>query len=158
VTTTDVLFSDLVNRPRDTVAKLLTSAGRSLRLRRRDAEDLVLTTASRYEEEHEVNSATIRFFIAMVNHSDQATELMLDVVPEVFPWVQFLPGEEARTFLYELVDTLRAAESINNAAPVAQLIAEWQHTAEVHADPQLREILARDADDFGPVPPPEGSA
>ncbi|MPZ28359.1 MAG: hypothetical protein GEV12_18580 [Micromonosporaceae bacterium] len=150
----EALFSDLVNRPRDTVAKLAASANRSLRLRRRGAEDLVLTTASRYEQDHEVSSATVRFFMAMVKHNDQARELLLHALPEVFPWVRFLPDEDARAFLADLVDTLRAAEAINNSAPVAQLITEWRHTAEVHADPHLREVLSREADDFGPVPPP----
>ena len=36
--------------PRDTVAALAAWPGRSLRLRRRDAEDLVLVLASRYAE------------------------------------------------------------------------------------------------------------
>lgn len=154
----EALFSDLVNRPRDTVAKLVTSASRSLRLRRRGAEDLVLTTATRYEQDNEVNSATVRFFIAVVRHDDETHELLLRALPEVFPWVRFLPDDAPRTFLLELIDTLRAADAIHNTAPVAQLITEWRHTAEVHADPFLREILSREAEDFGPVPSPEAIA
>lgn len=151
----EALFSDLVNRPRDTVAKLLASANRALRLRRRDAEDLILTTASHYDQDHEVSSATVRFFVVLLRSGDQAHELLLGALPEVFPWVRFLPDEAPRAFLSELINTLQAAEAIDNSAPVAQLITEWRHTAEVHADPYLREVLSRDADDFGPVPSPE---
>jgi len=39
-------------------------------------------------------------------------------------------------------------------APVVQLITEWRHTAEVHADPALVAILTQDLGDFGPVPAP----
>ena len=60
-----------------------------------------------------------------------------------------------RAFVVELVGTLRAVEDLGTKAPVAQVIVEWQHTAEVYADPELLAILQRDhPGDFGPVPPP----
>src|SRR4030095_10334440 len=45
-----VAFSDLLNKPKDTLASMARSGAVLLRLRRRDAEDLVLTTASRREQ------------------------------------------------------------------------------------------------------------
>ncbi|SFT46456.1 hypothetical protein SAMN04487904_102276 [Actinopolyspora lacussalsi subsp. righensis] len=54
----EVRFSDLVNQPKDTLAKLDASRSRHLWLRCRDDEDLVLTTAARAEQENEVVSAT----------------------------------------------------------------------------------------------------
>lgn len=152
----EALFSELVNRPKDTVAKLRGS--RRLRLRRRDDEDLVLTTAARAEQEAEVVSATTRMFVALMRHDEEARRLLLDVMPEAFPWVRFLPPEDVLAFLVDLVGALRAVEDLENYGPVAQLIIEWRHTAEVHADPELLATLREDGTDFGPVEPPAASA
>ena len=148
----DVLFSELVNKPTDTVAKLKGS--RDLRLRRRDDEDLMLTTAARAEQNDEFVSATTRMFVALMQHDETARMLLLDVIPEAFPWVRFLPEEDVQAFLVELVGTLRAVQELDSPAPVVQVITEWRHTAEVHADPELRALLAQDGADHGPVPPP----
>ena len=79
---------------------------------------------------------------------------MTVVVPDAFPWVRFLPTEDVRAFVLELVDTLRAADALQNFAPVVQVITEWQHTAEVHADPELAARVRRSDDDYGMVPEP----
>jgi len=148
-------FSDLINKPKDTVAKLNKTAGRSLRLRRRDEEDLVLTTASRAEQENEVVSATTRMFIALMSSDDGVRTLVTDIVPAAFPWVRFLSTEGVRAFVVELVATLRAVEDLHNLAPVAQVITEWRHTAEAQSDPELMRILTQEPGDFGPVPRPD---
>jgi hypothetical protein len=149
-----VPFSELIQKPTATVAKLNASRNRRLRLGRRDDEDLVLTTAERAEQETVMVSAVTRTLVAMVQRDEAARTLLVDVVPEAFPWVRFLPLEERRAFVVELVETLRATESLAtpNPAPVVQVIAEWQHTAEIHADPELAAALRQDGDDFGPVP------
>lgn len=141
----EVLFSELVNKPRDTVTKLGRS--RELLVRRRDGEDLVLTTATRAEQTTEFVSATTRLFAALMQHGEQARALLLDVLPEAFPWVRFLPTEDVQTFLVELIGTLRAVEELDSPAPVAQLIIEWRHTAEVHADPELFAAVTTEGED-----------
>jgi hypothetical protein len=51
-----------------------------------------------------------------------------------------------------LVAVAQGAASLSNLSPVAVLLAQWRHTAEVYADPVLLEILSREPDgDFGPV-------
>ena len=91
-----------------------------------------------------------------MQHDPQVKELVTDVVPQVFPWVAFLSREETSEFVDELVSTMKAAESIDNPAPVAQVIEAWRHTAEVLADPELAAVLAAPTDgDFGPVPKPK---
>lgn len=78
-----------------------------------------------------------------------------ELVTDVFPWVEFLSRDELRQFVVELVSTMRAAESIDNPAPVAQVIDAWRHTAEVLADPELAAVLSVPSDeDLGQVPPP----
>ncbi|MBM9508940.1 hypothetical protein [Actinacidiphila acididurans] len=41
------------------------------------------------------------------------------------------------------MDTVRAAGSADDGAPVAQMLTAWQHTAEVYADPELLAALRR---------------
>jgi hypothetical protein len=55
----------------------------------------------------------------------------------------------------EFVETAEAAAAVGNTAAVSQLLTEWRHTAEVHADPDLHRVLAApSSDDFGAVPRP----
>ncbi|MCO1582259.1 hypothetical protein M8C13_41585 [Crossiella sp. SN42] len=154
----EVNFSDLSNKPVDTVRKLQESPSRSVRVHRRgDEEDLVLVTASRAAEVREVVSTTTALFVALMQHSAEVRDLVTEVMPTAFPWVRFLPREDVRAFVVELVDILEAANSLGNPAPVVQLITEWRHTAEVHADPELLATLRKDGEDLGEVPAPEAT-
>lgn len=151
----EVTFSELQLQGKATVERLRRSPAQSLLVRRRDAEDLVLTTAARAELEHTAASVTTRMFVALMQRDPRARELVTEVLPEVFPWVAFLSRAEVQEFVVELVATLRAAESLDNPAPVVQVIEAWRHTAEVLADPELAAILAADTDeDLGGVPAP----
>jgi hypothetical protein len=77
---------------------------------------------------------------------------VLEVLPDAFPWVRFLPEPDRLAFAVELVDTMRAADSVGDDASTAQLLIAWQHTAEVHSDPDLLAALTRDhSEDCGPV-------
>ncbi|MCV7382740.1 hypothetical protein [Mycolicibacter longobardus] len=151
-----VSFSDLQLRGKATVESWLReSANRVLVVRRRDAEDLVLTTASRAAQAREASSVTSRLFVALMQQDPHVQDLIADVVPEVFPWVTFLSRDELDEFVVELVSTIKAAESIDNPAPIARVIDAWRHTAEVLADPELAAVLSAPSDeDFGPVPEP----
>lgn len=154
MTAPEVPFSELLQRPNDTVAKLDASRSGSLRLRRRDAEDLTLTTTAQAEQDSAVVSATTKMFVALMRHDEATRSLVIDVMPEAFPWVRFLPTEDVRAFVLELVDTLRAADALQNFAPVVQVITEWRHTAEVHADPELAARIMNLNGDHGVVPEP----
>lgn len=155
-TPVEVPFSDLINKPKDTVAKLKQAPGERLRLRRRDDEDLVLTTASRAARTPASDSVVTRMFVALMQRDPGVRALVTEVVPEVFPWVRYLPTESVREFVVELVETLRATDDLDTKAPVDVVIAAWKHTAEVYADPELFKALTQtEHGDFGPVPPPE---
>lgn len=132
-----------------------TSANRVLVVRRRDAEDLVLTTASRAGQARAASSATSRLLVSLMQHDPHVADPVAEVAPQVFPWVAFLSREETREFVDELVSTMKAADSIDNPAPVAQVIETWRHTAEVLADPELAAVLTAPSNaDYGPVPNP----
>ncbi|MEW2490816.1 hypothetical protein [Streptomyces sp. NPDC048411] len=141
-------LSDLLNKPKVTLAAL--RGARRIRLRRRDDEDLVLTTAARAEQDSTVLGATTRMFVEMMRTPEGRT-LVLDVLPATFPWVRYLPAHDVRDFSVELVGALGAAADLDSTAAVAQLITEWRHTAEVHADPELYAALTTDSgEDYGP--------
>ena len=150
-------FSELVNKNKQTLARLKESS--RLLLHRRDGEDLVLTTAARAEQDQTVVSAATRMLAAMARREPGSMELLLDILPDAFPWVRFLPEADVHAFAVELVDTMRAADSVGNSAAVAQLLIAWQHTAEVHSDPELLAALTRDhGEDYGQAPDPRGTA
>jgi hypothetical protein len=148
----EVAFSDLINKPRITLAPLVDSHTSSIRLRRRDEADLMLTTVTQYEQGQEVIRMAVRLFTALAQHRD--LDSMMELLPDVYPWVRFLPDGDRAEFLQEFVDTLRATEELDTVAPLVQLITAWRHTAEIYADPALVAILTQDLGDFGVVPPP----
>jgi hypothetical protein len=150
----EVNFSDLSNKPVEVVRKLQASASRSLRIHRRGAEDLVLTTATRAAQAAAASSTTAKLFLALMRHDDRVRSLVTEVLPTAFPWVRFLPKEDVQAFVVELVEVLEGAEALENPAPLVQVVSDWQRTAEVYADPELLAILGSDGEDHGPVPAP----
>lgn len=148
-------LSDLLNKPKATLARLATS--RRLVLHRRDAEDLVLTTASQAAADTAVVRDTTRLFTEMMRKDPVVMTLAIQVLPSVFPWVRHLPDDAKQEFAAEWIDTLSAAAEMNNNSAVEGTIAAWRSTAEIYADPVLYAIATRDHgdDDYGPVPMPE---
>ena len=148
-------LSELLNQPKRTLARL--DGARRMVLRRRGAEDLVLTTVLRASQDSTVAKATSQLFIELMRRPE-GRALVIDVLPASFPWVRYLPAHEMRAFSVELVETLGAAAELDNSAGFAQLITEWMATAEVYADPELHAELTRDSgEDYGPVPEPGGA-
>lgn len=143
-------FSELINKPKDTVARLQDNARKGLLLHRRDGEDLYLTTAERAGQVSEVVGSQARIFVAMMKDDPQAVEILTRVFPEAFPWVRFMPADAVREFLMEYVETARAAAELQTVAPLGPLIASWKATAEVYSDPELaKRLLEPTEGDFG---------
>jgi hypothetical protein len=155
MSTTEIPFSQLIQRSRETVAALESSPRRRLRLERRDGQDLILESAERAEAEDEAFSVTSRLFFSLVKNDEGARALLL-ALPDVFPWVRFLPTEDVRQFLVELVETVTASAELSNVAALAPVVAAWRNTAEIYADPELHKALSAplDGTDYGPVPEP----
>lgn len=145
-----VPFSELLRQPTETAERVLRT--RAVRLRRRDAADLVLMSADRADAEGQVVDITARLLATLVSREP---ELIRDVLPTVLPWVKFLPAEDVDQLASEFVSTAEAAASIGNTAAISQLLTEWRHTAEIHADRELYQALvSQPLDDFGAVPRP----
>ncbi len=151
----DVPFSELLHHPAATARRL--DAVRALRLRRRDAEDLALMSVTQMEQDATVVDFSARLLAGLVRSENIAA--LRQVLPEALPWSTFLPADDIDALLSELVATARGALALDNLAPIALLLAQWRHTAEVHADPALHALLTREPEgDLGPVPVPENGA
>jgi hypothetical protein len=150
---TEIPFSQLVQHPKDTMAKLEAIPRRRIRLDRRDGEDVILESAARAEAEDEVFGMASRMFVSLVKHDPGARALLLSL-SDVFPWVRFLPTEDVRAFLVELVETIRACADMGNMAAIAPVVAAWQGTAEIYSDPELLKaaMAPLDGTDYGDVP------
>jgi hypothetical protein len=123
--------------------------------RRRDADDLVVMSAVRAEREREVVELTARILSSLVRHAS-GHALLQDLLPEILPWARFLPAADRRHLVQEFTEVTEAAASVDNVAPIDQLLIEWRHTAEVHADPELHALLSQPrGEDHGPVLPPD---
>jgi hypothetical protein len=152
--TAEIPFSQLIQHPKDTLAKLEETPRRRLRLDRRDGDDLILASAARAEAEDRVLSMTSQLFFSMMKNDPGAQALLLSLA-DVFPWVKFLATEDVRAFLIELVETIRAAASVGNLAALEPVVAAWQATAEIHSDPELLRAATAPLDgaDYGEVDP-----
>jgi hypothetical protein len=152
----EVPFTELIQRPARTAARL--AGMRALRLRRRDADDLVLMSADRAQQEGEVVDITARLLAGVLGERGGA-DLVRQVLPTVLEWVRFLPPAAVDELASEFVATVHAAVAVGTMAPVSQLLAEWRHTAEVYADPELHAALTQAHEgDHGAVTAPDAPA
>jgi hypothetical protein len=136
-------FSEFLRQPNEVVADL---ADHDVVLRRRNAPALRLSEAEREEERDEAFDALARLLRNLLTHSPAGLESTID---EVFPWATFLSKRDRKLFIDELTQTLIAVSTIDNFAPVGQLLREWKATAEIHADPRLARRLRRRLDATG---------
>ncbi|HWH00736.1 MAG TPA: hypothetical protein VNV66_15795 [Pilimelia sp.] len=144
-------FSDLLRHPVETADRLTRS--RALRLRRRDAADLVLMSADRAEAEAEVVDLTARLLAGIARRDP---DLVREILPAALPWLRFLPAHDVDTMAAEFVAVTEAAAAVGNTSAVSQLLTEWRHTAEIHAAPELHRAPTRQSTgDFGSVPRPD---
>ena len=76
----------------------------------------------------------------------EKSDVIRGLLRDALPWVIFLPEVDVDTFVTELVTVTRGAAELGNLAPVAVLLTQWRHSAEVYADPALLEILTTGAE------------
>jgi hypothetical protein len=148
----DVPFSELLHHPAATAERL--NAVPALRLRRRDADDLALMRVEQLEQDRTVVAFAAHLLAGLVRTGE--LEVLRRLLPDALPWVTFLPERDFETFVVELVAVARGAAHLGNLAPIAVLLTQWRHSADIYADPTLLEILTREPEgDFGPIPAPD---
>jgi hypothetical protein len=133
----EVNFSDLLQRPNETVEKLKASRHRALRVHRRGSEDdLILTTVDRVAVQSQWAELGARTLRAVMDNPTLRSSHLLDILPQVFPWTRFLPTDSQIEFAQELVEVWEASVDLGVPGPVLLLIARWRSTAEAYADPE----------------------
>lgn len=143
-------FSELLHHPAETTERI--TRARSVRLNRTDADDLVLMSADRADDEGRALELAAGLLASVISSSP---EIIHSALPRALPWVRFLPAEDVPTLAAELVAAVEAAATAGNMAGISQLLIEWQHTAEIYQDPDLLRALNPDVTgDFGEVPRP----
>ncbi|MQM28688.1 hypothetical protein GFD30_24460 [Glycomyces sp. NEAU-7082] len=148
-------FSEFLHQPAATAARL--EDVRSITLRRRGADDLALVRADQTERDATVIDFTSRLLAGLARAGE--TDAIRRVLPEALPWSTFLPEADRDLLLTELIEVAQGSASLRNLAPIAVLLEQWRHSAEIHADPDLfRQVTARPSGDLGPVPEPEAKA
>ncbi|MEU1283144.1 hypothetical protein [Kitasatospora sp. NPDC005856] len=144
----EVPFSELLHHPAATTRRLDTV--RAIRLRRRDAADLALMRVDQMERDASVVDFTSRLLAGLVRTENIAA--LREALPDALPWSTFLPEGDMDTLIAELVDTARGAAALDDLAPIAVLLTQWKHSAEVYADPALYAIITREPEgDSDPV-------
>lgn len=152
MTTAEATFTDFLRNPRAITDRV---ADGDVVLRRRDDEDLVLTTAARAMAEAESLEVVSRL-IAGALEDAVVRGRIAERAP--LPWTRFLPEVERAQFYEELFACVIGSLEIKTMVPVARLLDEWRATAAVHADPELAARLRRPiTDDGGPLARPSGA-
>jgi hypothetical protein len=127
---------------------------RSIRLRRRGAEDLALVRADQSDQEAAVIDFTARLLAGLAREGE--AEAIQRALPDALPWSTFLPEHDRALMLSELIEVAQGSASLRNLSPIAVLLEQWRHSAEVYADPDLLKLLTVESTgDLGPVPMPE---
>jgi hypothetical protein len=131
MTASEATFTDFLRNPRAVTDRV---AYANVVLRRRNDEDLVLTTAARASAEAESLEVVSQLIVGALEDTAVRGRIA-DRAP--LPWTRFLPEGERARFYEELFACVIGSLEIKSMVPVARLLDEWRATAAVHADPDL---------------------
>lgn len=144
-------FSEFLHQPAATAARL--DAVRAIRLRRRGSADLALVRADQTDRDATVIDFTSRLLAGLARSGE--SEAIRRVLSEALPWSAFLPERDRDLLLSELIEVAQGSASLRNLGPIAVLLEQWRHSAEIHADPELyKQLTAEPGGDFGSVAKP----
>lgn len=133
----EIPLSEFLHRPAASADRL--NAVRALKLRRRDAGDLALMKAEQLERDGVVIDFTAKLLASVIRNAP--ADVVRDVLPEALPWTTFLPEADVDQLLFELSAVVQGAAALENLSPIAVLLTQWRHTAEVYADPSLLDAV-----------------
>ncbi|WP_405087091.1 hypothetical protein [Microbispora sp. NBC_01389] len=135
-----VPFSDLSKHSKR-VAETVERVHR-VHIKRRDGEDLFISTARHDREREETAEVAARMVSALLS-SEEGTQVVLHALPRVFPWVRHLSGDERQQFIQDLLDATHDAIDLDVHATLHRVIVEWRATARILASPALTAQLTR---------------
>lgn len=114
---------------------------RDVVLRRRDGEDLFLGLRSREESVRDALGILARLLVAASADPDTRSRVA-GALSASLPWTGFLPSDERVEFVNALASTSAACVELDTFEPLARLIDGWRAAAEIHANPELAELLS----------------
>ena len=133
---TEVPYSSFLRGPSEVLPALEHG---DVQLDRRDAEALVITRARRYRAAMRGTSLAS----AMVRDlAKNDAALAAKLLAEQLPWLAWMPRGEQEGCLADILTNLAAGSETGTFEPFARSLAEWEHTAEVWADPELAKRLS----------------
>ena len=133
---TEVPYSSFLRGPSEVLPALEHG---DVQLERRDAEALVMTRARRYQAAMRGTSLAS----AMVRDlAKNDAALAARLLAEQLPWLAWMPRGEQEDCLADILTNLAAGAETGTFEPFARSLAEWAHTAEVWADPELAKRLS----------------
>jgi hypothetical protein len=108
-------------------------------LERRDGQDLVLSTVSRFEARERGAALTGRL---LGDFMAQAPEAVRTNLEKELPWLRWLPEVSREMAVAEILDNLLAGAHTGTLTPFALTVSAWQDTAEILSDPVLSKRLS----------------
>ncbi len=112
-------------------------------LRRRDGEDLFLGLRSREDSLREALGVVSRALL-IATLDDKLRQQIFGGLTTALPWAMFVPDKEREDFFAALIRTAAACVDIDAFEPLARLIEGWRAAAEVHANPDLVQLLSEE--------------
>jgi hypothetical protein len=131
-------LSDFLRRSGDVLREV---EDHDVLLRRRDGADLMLVQADRetvIRDTVGLSSGFMSWFARM-----HGPELVAGL-PDVVPWLRFLPEGDREAFAQELVQTLEACISLQSYDQLGVLLSQWRKTAYLWSRPELLAELRTD--------------
>ncbi len=130
-------FTHMLRNSGDVLAEV---EHRDVVLRRRDGEDLFLGLRAREESVRDALGVLARLLLA-ASIDPETRGRVVGALSASLPWAKFLPDDERDEFFDALVSTAAACVDLDTFDPLAHLIEGWRATAEIHANPELAELL-----------------
>ena len=122
-------------------------------LSQRGGEPLLLSSLRRRESDRHAVAA-LSHLLAHALQRSEVVDVLAESLGDEYPWLEFLPEHERRTFLDEFFRVLRASATVDRFSAFDQMIEAWKSTAEIYADPDLLARLGQPGDDATPAPSP----
>lgn len=141
-------YSAFLRQPTSVVTDV--EEGGDVILERRDGEDMVLTSVNRFQAT--LYGATVATRVLRDLLTSDAAHVKAFLIREL-PWLRWLPEDEQRLCVEELIGELMAGADTANMLPFARAVRAWSATAEIHSDPELANRLRGPFPGDGPAIP-----
>lgn len=125
---------------RNSGAVLEEAQYRDVVLTRRDGDDLFLTPLARHRGVQESLGILARLVRAALQHPETRVAIGRWLFDEL-PWTVFLPDDEREEFLDTFVRTAAACVQTEDYEPLLRILSDWKGTAEIYANPGVKEVL-----------------